>query len=142
MEGTFESRLRKRATGGYITGRLKRLTELQAAGLAKKVIETRLRAIAEFRSPQTGPSGEPNQALLAAQASLRLRSGAAQPRLRVKQRLLMVEALTGAGEKNSYVRLLGYLIVTVTMVHLDGERQIAMPMLNQSKHYEHRPCLF
>jgi hypothetical protein len=34
--------------------------------------------------------------------------GAAQPRLRVKQRLLRVEALTGAGEKKSYVRLLAY----------------------------------
>ena len=34
-----------------------------------------------------------------AQASLRLCSGAAQPRLRVKQRLLRVEALTGAGRK-------------------------------------------
>ena len=43
-----------------------------------------------------------------AQAPLRLCSGAAQPRLRVKQRLLRVEALTGAGKKLSYVRLLGY----------------------------------
>jgi hypothetical protein len=34
--------------------------------------------------------------------------GAAQPRLRIKQRLLRVEALTGAGEKKSYVRLLAY----------------------------------
>jgi hypothetical protein len=79
------------------------------------VVETQPATIAEFGSPQTGPNGEPNRALLAAQAPLRLCSGplrfcsgAAQPRLRVKQRLLRVEALTGAGEKKSYVQLLGY----------------------------------
>jgi len=86
------------------------------------VVETQPATIAEFGSPQTGPNGEPNRALLAAQAPLRLCSGplrlcsgplrlcsgAAQPRLRVKQRLLRVEALTGAGEKKSYVRLFGY----------------------------------
>ena len=70
---------------------------------------------------QSGP-------LLAAQAVLRLCSGAAQPRLRVKQRLLRVEALTGAGEKNPYVRLLGYssmmpaspLLVLSSPVHRDA----------------------
>ena len=50
----------------------------------------------------------PPRGLLAAQAPLRLCSGAAQPRLMVKQRPLKVEALTGAGEKKSYVRLLTY----------------------------------
>jgi hypothetical protein len=50
------------------------------------LVETRLATIAEFGSPQTGPNGEPNQALLAAQASLRLvtslGSGSAQANLR------------------------------------------------------------
>ena len=51
---------------------LKRLAELQAAGLAENVVETQLATIAELGSPQTGPNGEPNLTLLAAQASLRL----------------------------------------------------------------------
>jgi hypothetical protein len=50
------------------------------------VVETQLATIAEFGSPQTGPKGEPNQALLAAQASLRLvtklGSGSAQAKVR------------------------------------------------------------
>jgi hypothetical protein len=36
------------------------LAKLQAAGLAENVVETQLAAIAEFGSPQTGPTG--NQA--------------------------------------------------------------------------------
>ena len=62
--------------------------------------------------PKTGPNGESNRPPLAAQASLRLCSGAAQPRPRVKQRLLRVETLTGAGERQSYVQLLGYSVFT------------------------------
>jgi hypothetical protein len=88
------------------------------------VVETQPATIAEFGSPQTGPNGEPNRALLAAQAPLRLCSGplrlcsgAAKPRLRVKQRLLRVEALTGAGEKKSYVRLLGSPCVCARDLH-------------------------
>jgi hypothetical protein len=50
------------------------------------VVETQLATIAEFGSPQTGPKGEPNQALLAAQAFAqachKLGSGSAQAKLR------------------------------------------------------------
>jgi len=53
------------ATGGYVTGRLKGVAEVQ----------TDLATIAEFGSSQTSPNGEPNQGLLAAQAPLRLCSG-------------------------------------------------------------------
>ena len=40
---------------------------------AENVVEAQLASVAEFGCPQTGPqNGEPNQAFLAAQASLRL----------------------------------------------------------------------
>src|SRR5436190_6048974 len=47
------------------------------------------------------PNGEPKTAVPRSGSA----QGAAQPRLRVKQRPLKVEALTGAAEKKSYVRL-------------------------------------
>jgi hypothetical protein len=64
--------------------------------------------------PKTGPNGESNRP--PPPWLLRLRSGSvqgtAQPRPRVKQRLLRVETLTGAGERQSYVQLLGYSVFT------------------------------
>jgi hypothetical protein len=88
-------------TSGYVSSRLKGLAELQGSRLGRNVIETQLAAIPQFGSPQTGPDGESNGTFLAAQAPLRLCPGAAQTWLMVKQRLLKVEALTGAGEKIS-----------------------------------------
>ena len=59
------------------------------------MVETELTIIAEFGGPQTGPNGEPNQALLAPQACHKLGSGSAQAKvrfahlhLRLKQQLL------------------------------------------------------
>ena len=44
----------------------------RVAGLAEAWVEPQPATIAEFGSPQTSPDSEPNQALLAAQTSLRL----------------------------------------------------------------------
>jgi hypothetical protein len=70
--------------GLYVTGRLKGLAELQAAGLAETWLKTSLGA------HKLAPTGNQIGALLATQASLRLRV----------RLLVRVEALTGAGEQN------------------------------------------
>ena len=80
--------------------------------LGRNVVETQPATIAEFGSPQTGPNGEPNRALLAAQVRcsgpLRLCSGAAQPRAQGKAATAQGGGPNWSWGKKSYVRLLGY----------------------------------
>jgi hypothetical protein len=62
-----------RATGGYVTGRLKRLAELQAASLAETSFETQLATIARVWEPTNWPQiGNHTSPSWVVQASVRL----------------------------------------------------------------------